>query len=92
MMYNSSNLTPESGPYTTYIEHEVGNQLCRMLGYNVDCGDSEKAVGWGHITCVHPPSPNRGIRQLTVLRMALLQTWRQFGQVCHGENARNFRS
>ncbi|GAQ46230.1 group II decarboxylase [Aspergillus niger] len=51
MMYNPNNVTPESSPYTTHIEHKVGNQLCKMLGYNVDCGDPEKAIGWGHITC-----------------------------------------
>ncbi|PYH37756.1 group II decarboxylase [Aspergillus neoniger CBS 115656] len=51
MMYNPNNVTPESSPYTTHIEHKVGNQLCKMVGYNVDCGDPEKAIGWGHITC-----------------------------------------
>lgn len=38
---------------TTFLEMEVGTQLCRMLGYNVtrDANDSTVPVGWGHITC-----------------------------------------
>jgi len=54
LQYNQNNLTPESSPFTSMIEHKVGLELCAMLGYNVnrplsaDQGNVPEA--WGHIT------------------------------------------
>lgn len=54
MMYNQNNVATEGGPYTSLLEKDVGNQLCRMLGYET----SGATPGWGHITCVSEITPN----------------------------------
>jgi glutamate/tyrosine decarboxylase-like PLP-dependent enzyme len=41
MLYNQNNVAPEGGPMTTILEREVGEDLCKMLGYN--------RSGWGHM-------------------------------------------
>ena len=54
MLYNQNNVAAEASPVTTRLEIEVGNDLCRMLGYPVPKeGHSPKPgkpVPWGHIT------------------------------------------
>lgn len=50
MMYNPNNVASECSPLTTMIENEVGQQLCKLLGFKVD--DDKKIAPWGHITCV----------------------------------------
>jgi len=35
MLYNQNNVAFEASPVTTEVEIQVGNDLCRMLGYNV---------------------------------------------------------
>ncbi|PHH78122.1 hypothetical protein CDD82_3195 [Ophiocordyceps australis] len=47
MMYNPNNVASEASPLATMIEYVVGQDLCKMLGYNLD-GPS---AAWGHITC-----------------------------------------
>jgi glutamate/tyrosine decarboxylase-like PLP-dependent enzyme len=53
LLYNQNNVAAEASPVTTRLEVEVGNDLCRMLGYNVP-PDGRPAPGeiapWGHIT------------------------------------------
>ncbi len=44
-LYNQNNVAAEASPVTTRLEIEVGNDLCRMLGY----GEGSVAP-WGHIT------------------------------------------
>ena len=44
LLVNPNNVAVEASPLTTYIERDVGRQLCDMIGI-----DQEK--GWGHITC-----------------------------------------
>ena len=54
MLYNQNNVAAEASPVTTILEIEVGNDLCRMLGYPVPEQDAEPAcppIPWGHITC-----------------------------------------
>jgi glutamate/tyrosine decarboxylase-like PLP-dependent enzyme len=54
MLYNQNNVAAEASPVTTRLEIEVGNDLCRMLGYPVPKdgkpAKTGKAVPWGHIT------------------------------------------
>ena len=54
MLYNQNNVAAEASPVTTRLEIEVGNDLCRMLGYPVPKeGHAPKPgrlVPWGHIT------------------------------------------
>jgi glutamate/tyrosine decarboxylase-like PLP-dependent enzyme len=54
LLYNQNNVAAEASPATTLLEIEVGNDLCRMLGY-AQPGVEEIARGaikpWGHITC-----------------------------------------
>lgn len=56
LLYNQNNVAAEASPVTTRLEIEVGNDLCRMLGYAVpDEGAPARArrgvpVPWGHIT------------------------------------------
>ena len=49
MMFNPNNVAFEASPITTSLEIEVGQQLCKMLGYDITPGSDESA--WGHITC-----------------------------------------
>ncbi|KAF5699357.1 L-tyrosine decarboxylase [Fusarium globosum] len=52
MMYNPNNVATEASPYTTGIERQVGEDLCRMLGYGYGVGGEDSdVVPWGHITC-----------------------------------------
>ncbi|KAA1469663.1 PLP-dependent transferase [Dentipellis sp. KUC8613] len=53
LMYNPNNVAVEGSPLTSIIEFDVGQQLCGMLGFDVqppedrNCGPTP----WGHITC-----------------------------------------
>src|SRR5262249_47762197 len=53
-LYNPNNVAAEASPVTTPLEIEVGDDLCKMLGFSVP-SESQVAAGavrpWGHITC-----------------------------------------
>src|SRR5262245_3941764 len=55
MLYNQNNVAAEASPITTWLEIQVGNDLCRMLGYDVPPKGTQPKAGtivpWGHITC-----------------------------------------
>ncbi|KAG7093015.1 hypothetical protein E1B28_009312 [Marasmius oreades] len=53
MQYNQNNVTPEASPFSSFIEYLVGQQLCEMLGYNIQNPppQGETTLGWGHIVC-----------------------------------------
>jgi glutamate/tyrosine decarboxylase-like PLP-dependent enzyme len=63
MLYNQNNVAAEASPVTTWLEINVGNELCRMLGFPVppdsppppDTSEPPPPAGtpvpWGHITC-----------------------------------------
>ncbi|MFJ9447316.1 pyridoxal phosphate-dependent decarboxylase family protein [Kitasatospora sp. NPDC101235] len=44
MLTNPNNVAGEASPVTTMLEKAVGEDLCRLLGYDVH-------TSWGHITC-----------------------------------------
>ena len=53
MLYNQNNVAAEASPITTRLEIEVGDDLCRMLGYHVPSPEQPVARSmrpWGHIT------------------------------------------
>lgn len=43
LLYNPNNVTPESSPVTTELEHEVSDDLCRLVGYR-------RGTGWAHLS------------------------------------------
>ncbi|KAK7420377.1 hypothetical protein QQX98_002800 [Neonectria punicea] len=49
MLYNPNNVALEASPMTTLVELRVGQQLCKMFGYNID--DEKSPLAWGHVTC-----------------------------------------
>lgn len=54
MMYNQNNVAAEASPVTTHLEMQVGDDLCRMLGYQIPSAEEIEAGAirpWGHITC-----------------------------------------
>ena len=51
MLYNQNNVAAEASPITTYLEMQVGDELCKMLGYEVAEIDQDAKRPWGHITC-----------------------------------------
>lgn len=60
LLYNQNNVAAEASPVTTLMEMEVGNELCKMLGYAVNPIGKKpgeftlqdgQVTGWGHITC-----------------------------------------
>lgn len=51
MLYNPNNVAFEVSPITTIVELEVGQDLSRLFGYNVDPEKTELPLAWGHTTC-----------------------------------------
>ena len=52
MLYNQNNVAAEASPVTTALEIIVGQDLCRMLGFEQQSHASGKVIiPWGHITC-----------------------------------------
>jgi glutamate/tyrosine decarboxylase-like PLP-dependent enzyme len=62
MLYNQNNVAAEASPLTTELEIDVGNDLCRLLGFKVPQtpvrGEPvlqtpviDEPVPWGHIAC-----------------------------------------
>jgi glutamate/tyrosine decarboxylase-like PLP-dependent enzyme len=54
MLYNPNNVAFEGSTATTILEILVGDDLCRMLGYEipaVEAVDAGRIRPWGHITC-----------------------------------------
>ncbi|MBK8053045.1 MAG: decarboxylase [Saprospiraceae bacterium] len=67
LLYNQNNVAVEASPVTTWLEMEVGNELCKMLGYKIkpiglppllnnpipasDETTNNSITAWGHITC-----------------------------------------
>ncbi|MFF5973410.1 pyridoxal phosphate-dependent decarboxylase family protein [Streptomyces sp. NPDC012769] len=42
-LYNPNNVTPEASPVTTDIEHQVSDDLCRLVGH-------PPGTGWAHLS------------------------------------------
>ena len=56
MIHNPNNVAVEASPLTSYVEHCVGQQLCKMLGYRTTEDIAAEEIksaykGWGHLTC-----------------------------------------
>ncbi|MFQ0833597.1 pyridoxal phosphate-dependent decarboxylase family protein [Citrobacter gillenii] len=55
MLYNPNNVAFEGSSATTILEGLIGDDLCRMLGYQVPGLDVDAPLDslppWGHITC-----------------------------------------
>ncbi|MEH6611746.1 MAG: pyridoxal-dependent decarboxylase [Halioglobus sp.] len=54
MLYNQNNVAVEASPVTTFLEMQVGDDLCNMLGFKVPTPEEAKKGSikpWGHITC-----------------------------------------
>jgi glutamate/tyrosine decarboxylase-like PLP-dependent enzyme len=49
MLYNQNNVAAEASSVTTPLEMQVGNDLCRMLGFPMP-KDPDAIQPWGHIT------------------------------------------
>ena len=47
-LYNPNNVAEEAAPVTVQLELEAGRQLCRMMGFGVDPGQTPCALG--HLT------------------------------------------
>lgn len=52
MLYNQNNVAAEASPVTTWLEIQVSEDLCRMLGYEIPAEvKPDTVMPWGHITC-----------------------------------------
>lgn len=51
MLYNPNNVAFEGSTATTILELLVGDDLCQMLGYEINDADASHVRPWGHITC-----------------------------------------
>ncbi|MEY9606275.1 glutamate/tyrosine decarboxylase-like PLP-dependent enzyme [Bradyrhizobium japonicum] len=51
MLYNPNNVAFEGSTATTILELLVGDDLCRMLGYEISPLRPTDVRPWGHITC-----------------------------------------
>lgn len=61
LLLNPNNISFEAGPLTTLLELEVGNELCKMIGFkhddkvpeereDDDAERGEDVMSWGHLT------------------------------------------
>ena len=50
MIHNPNNVAFEASPFTTKLELQVGKEMSKMMGYNID-ESKGSPVAWGHITC-----------------------------------------
>lgn len=53
MLHNPNNVGTEGSALTSQLEKEVGEGLCRMLGYY----KNRDVTPWGHLTCVSCGGP-----------------------------------
>ncbi|KAL8819057.1 MAG: hypothetical protein Q9191_007816, partial [Dirinaria sp. TL-2023a] len=51
MIYNPNNVSIEASPLTTVAEITVGDDLCKMFGYNTDPEKTDLPLSWGHVVC-----------------------------------------
>ena len=51
MIYNPNNVSIEASPLTTVAEMRVGDDLCKMFGYNTDPERTDLPLAWGHVVC-----------------------------------------
>ena len=55
MLFNPNNVAFEASTATTIMELRAGNDLCRMMGYELPTEEAVREKGaiqpWGHITC-----------------------------------------
>ena len=89
MLYNQNNVAAEASPVTTWLEMCVGNDLCKMLGYEVPADAPgipfgqeppppfEKIVPWGHITCDGSVSTSRPSGPLAISNSMAWQSGRR---------------
>jgi glutamate/tyrosine decarboxylase-like PLP-dependent enzyme len=49
MLYNQNNVALEASPVTSVLERLVGDDICKMLGFDLD--NSQVPRPWAHITC-----------------------------------------
>ncbi|KAL8784727.1 MAG: hypothetical protein Q9213_003824 [Squamulea squamosa] len=78
MLYNPNNVSIEASPLTMVAEIEAGQQICEMLGYNLDPEVKDTPVGWGHITCGGTVA-NLETRNLKFYPLALRNAIKDFG-------------
>ncbi len=79
MLYNQNNVAAEASPVTTMMEIAVGDDLCRMLGFQVPDDPGKTPRAWGHITCDGSVANMEGLwmaRNLKFYPPALLATAR----------------
>lgn len=50
MLYSPNNVAAEASPVTTLLEKTVGEDLCKMLGYDIHPKPGNP-LPWAHITC-----------------------------------------
>ncbi|MBC2836914.1 pyridoxal phosphate-dependent decarboxylase family protein [Paragemmobacter straminiformis] len=92
LLYNQNNVAAEASPTTTLFEIEVGNDLCRMLGYSLPSNDQITGGAvkpWGHITCGGSVANAESIwaaRNLKYLALALAQAIRQEAPLAAAKN------
>ncbi|KAL8847899.1 MAG: hypothetical protein Q9221_007075 [Calogaya cf. arnoldii] len=83
MLYNPNNVSIEASPLTMIAEIEAGQQICEMLGYNLNPEVKDTPVGWGHITSggSGPTTINRYhlARNLKFYPLALRNAVKDFG-------------
>jgi glutamate/tyrosine decarboxylase-like PLP-dependent enzyme len=49
MLYNQNNVALEASPVTSVLEKTVGEDLCKMLGFDTTAASG--IMPWGHVTC-----------------------------------------
>lgn len=82
MLYNQNNVATEASPATSQMEYEVGQQLCRMMGFD---GDN----AWGHITAdgtIANLEAMWAARNIKYLPMAVKEALEQEAQLSKAKN------
>lgn len=50
MLYNQNNVATEASPVTSRLEYIVGQDLCKLLGFETTKPNTDPTKEWGHIT------------------------------------------
>ncbi|CAM2065824.1 Pyridoxal-dependent decarboxylase [Sulfidibacter corallicola] len=66
ILYNPNNVSDDAAPATLDKELEVGFQLARMFGYNID--DDREPNAWGHLTSGGTVANYEGVWNLRAVR------------------------
>lgn len=78
ILYNSNNVSYEASPATSKMEEEVGEDFCKLMGYDIK-------KGWGHICCDGSVANYEGIWYARNIKSLPLSMQKIFPELVEGK-------